>query len=199
MQDSFQPFAHFVRTKSAQPVERRIDHSTPFDGTTTSRASYQQWPIPPRHVRVKNDSASWAGGDTKSGMPQSTYRDMFREIKIPRGAGAAVGVQVVGGKFHEMIPRGTRAPATKRMTMTTTVDKQMSMDIVIILASDGQGRKGRNLGEFELDGIAPARAGVPQVVVTFAISSDQTLRVSAVDQQGQRTRALTVRERIQLG
>jgi len=199
MQDSYQPFAHVVPTKSAQPAERRIDPTTPFDGTTTSRASYQPWPLPPRHGRIKTKSSSWVGTETNSGMPNSTYRDMFREIAIPRGAGAALGVQVVGGKFHEMIARGTRPPVTKRVMMTTTNEKQTSMDIVIILASDQQGRKGRKLGEFELDGIAPARGGVPQVVVTFTLSGDHTLRVSAVDQQGQRARALTVRDRIQLG
>ena len=45
----------------------------------------------------------------------------------------------------------------------------------------------------------PARAGVPQVEVTFVLSNDQSLRVSAVDVQGQRTRALSVKEKVRLG
>ena len=58
---------------------------------------------------------------------------------------------------------------------------------------------GRILGEFELDGIAAARAGVPQIEVNFVLSNDNSLRVSAMDVQGNRHRALSVKERVRLG
>lgn len=198
MQDSFQPFMNFVPTRSAQPVEKRID-ATPFEGTTTSRSSFLAWPIPPKHGRKAPAMASaWMGGDNHQ-IPNSTYRDMFREIRIPAGAASALGVQVVGGKFFSVLPRGTRAPASKKVMMTTTMDKQSSMDIVVVLTSDDVGRKGRKVGEFELDGIAPARAGGAQVEVSFVLSNDNSLRVSAADLQGNRTRALSVKEKIRLG
>jgi hypothetical protein len=198
MQDSYQPFMNFVPTTSAQPVEKRLE-STPFEGTTTSRASFLAWPIPPRHQRTKTADMKWDGAGDKHQLPQSTYRDMFREIVIPRGSQSALGLQVVGGKFHMMINRGTIPPVTKKVTMTTTIDKQSSMDIVVVLTSDDTKRKGRVLGEFELDGIAPAKAGIPQVEIMFNLSNDNSLRVSALDKQGNRARALTVKDKVRLG
>lgn len=198
MQDSYLPISRFVPTKSAQPVERALEY-TPFDGTTTSRQAYQPWPLPPRHGRKKPAENTWMGGGDNMPFPNSTYRDMFREIRVPNPSAHAVGLQVVGGKFHEVLKKGTRAPCTKKMLMTTTTDRQTKVDIVVVLTSDDAQKKGRVLGEFELDGIAPSRAGVPQVEVTFVLSNDASLRVSANDVQGQRTRALSVKEKVRLG
>ena len=55
------------------------------------------------------------------------------------------------------------------------------------------------LGEFELDGIAPGRAGQAQIEVCFVLNNDQTMRVSANDVQGNRSRALSVKDRVRLG
>jgi len=197
MQDSFQPFLTFVRTQSAAPVEKTIE-PTVFDGTTTSRSSYLPWPMPANNRGKKPAEANpWMGGNDAP-FPNSTYRDMFREIKIPSGAMHQLGLQVVGGKFYPMLARGTKPPATKRVMMTTTMEKQTSLDVVVIITSDDQGKRGRKVGEFTLDGITPSRAGVPQVEVTFVLSNDNSLRVSALDKQGNRTRSLTVKEKIRL-
>ena len=188
-----------VKTTSAQPIEKKLEW-TPFEGTTTSRAAYQAWPIPPRHNRGKKpDNNPWSGAGEDGPFPNSTYRDMFRQITIPKMSFNAVGVQVVGGKFYTMLPRGTRPPATKKVMMTTTSDKQQSIDVVVVLTSDEHQKQGKVIGEFELDGIAPARAGVPQVEVTFVLSNDQSLRVSAIDLQGNRSRALSVKQKVRLG
>ena len=181
------------------PIEKKIEY-TPFEGTTTSRTSYQPWPLPPRHGRTKPaQSSPWMGAGGDAPFPNSTYRDMFREIKIPQRSTSAVGLQVVGGKFFPVLPRGTQAPMSKKVLMTTTTDKQNKVDIVVVLTSDEQSKKGKVIGEFELDGIGSARAGVPQVEVSFVLSNDNSLRVSANDVQGQRTRALSVKERVRLG
>lgn len=195
-QDSFQPFASFVRTQSAQPKEKRLDEF-PFEGTTTSRTSYQPWPVQPTIHRGKKpaENQSFMGGEQP--FPNSTYRDMFREIKIPSGAASQLGLQVVGGKFHPMIPRGTKPPASKKLMMTTASDKQTSLDVVVVVA-DEHGKRGKKVAEFEVDGIAPARAGVPQIEVTFVLSNDHSLRVSALDHQGNRSRSLTVKEKVRL-
>jgi len=197
-QDSYQPFMSFVRTKSAAPVEKPLDVTT-FDGTTTSRSSYLPWPMPANNRGKKPVEANpWHGGGQQGPFPNSTYRDMFREIKIPTGAMHQLGLQVVGGKFYPMLARGTKPPATEKVMMTTTMDKQSSLDVVVIITSDEQGKRGRKVGEFELDGITPSKAGVPQVEVSFVLSNDNSLRVSAVDNQGNRARSLTVKEKIRL-
>ena len=187
-----------VPSKSAAPVERALE-KTQFESTTTSRSSYQPWPVQPRKPSHKPKEAGWMGSIDTGPFPNSTYRDMFREISIPQMAKCAVGVQVVGGKFFPMIPRGTRPPVTKKVMMTTTSDRQTSLDVVVVLTSDEAMKKGKVIGEFELDGIPPGRAGVPQVEVTFVYSNDNSLRVSALDVQGNRTRALSVKERVRLG
>lgn len=189
----------FVRTKSAAPVEKPLDVTT-FDGTTTSRSSYLPWPMPANNRGKKplGGGNPWHDGGQQGPFPNSTYRDMFREIKIPTGAMHQLGLQVVGGKFYPMLARGTKPPATKKVMMTTTMDKQSSLDVVVIITSDEQGKRGRKVGEFELDGITPSKAGVPQVEVSFVLSNDNSLRVSAVDNQGNRARSLTVKEKIRL-
>ena len=75
----------------------------------------------------------------------------------------------------------------------------VASQVVIVITPDEQQRQGKVLGEFELDGITPSRAGVPQVEVSFVLSTDNSLRVSAVDLQGNRSRALSVKERVRLG
>ena len=197
MQDSFLPITHFVPSKSAAPVEKKLEYM-PFEGTTTMRQAYQPWPVQPRHGRAKPDgNQPWMGGGDSAPFPNSTYRDMFREIILPKSAKNAVGLQVSGGKFYPVLPKGSSAPTSKKVLMTTTSDKQTKVDIIVVLTSDD--KKGKVLGEFELDGITPSRAGVAQVEVTFTLSNDSSLRVSACDVQGQRTRALSVKERVRLG
>lgn len=198
MQDSYQPIpATATRVKSAAPVERPLD-KTVFEGTTTMRSAYQPWPVQPRHkTGKKTESNPWSGADPMP-FPNSTYRDMFREIVIPKGGRQAVGLQVAGGKFYTMLQRGTFPPAEKKVMMTTTTDKQGSLDIVVVISPDEANKRGKVVGEFTLDGIAPARAGIPQIQVCFVLSNDNSLRVSAVDIQGNRTRALSVQEKVRL-
>ena len=196
-QDSYQPIMGARPRDSAKPVETPVSQA-PFEGTTTSRTAYQRWAIPPRFVRKKPEPTnSYGWGD--SGFPSSTYRDTFREISIPPGGNAALGIQVVGGNFYTMMPKRTSAPANKKVMMTTTLDRQSSIDVVVILSETEQNRRGKVIGEFNLDGIAPAGKGVPQIEVTFNLDTGNVLRVTANDLQGGRSRALTVKDKVRLG
>ena len=196
MQDSFQPFRGNLASKSCAPREKVLEN-TPFDATTTSRAAYLKWPIAAKYQRKKPEQQTGFGTDTGP-FPSSTYRDQYREIKMPVGQVSALGLQVVGGKFFTMMTRGTTPPANKKCMMTTTLDGQTSMDIVVILSESEQNRKGKILGEFTLDGISPGPKGTPQVEVTFNYDTSNTLRVTANDLQGNRARALTVTEKVRL-
>jgi len=196
MQDSFQPVMGARPAISKKPQEKPYD-PMPFDGSTTSRTSYQKWPIPARFVREKpasTENYGWGEGQ----FPSSTYRDTFREVKLPSGGNRALGVQVVGGNFYAMMPCGTLPPANKKVMMTTTMDNQKSVDLVVILSDDEMLRKGKVIGEFNLDGIVPCSKGVPQIEVTFNLDTSNTLRVTANDLQGNRARALTVKDKVRL-
>ena len=201
-QDSYQPWGPGrIIAKSAQPVEKPVHNVHKFEGTTTMRASFQPWPIPARHGRIKPPENKFMGGEGADNMPfpQSTYRDMFREMKVMPMKKKSVGVQVVGGKFYTMLPMGTVPPAVKKVMMTTTTGRQASMDIVVVECKDNNQKAGQIIGEFTLDGIVPSAAGVPQIEVSFVYSNDYSLRVSANDLQGNRTRALSVKNKIYLG
>jgi hypothetical protein len=197
MQDSYQPIRHFRPTQSCAPAEKPIEW-TPFDGTTTSRAAFLPWPVQARMVHKRAEPQHTFSGSDGT-FPSSTYRDMFRELKVPKSNNHALGIQVVGGKFYTMMPRGTAPPATKKVMMTTTQDNQGSVDIVCVLSDDERKTKGKVLGEFTLDGIVPSRKGVPQIEITYNLDTQNMLRVTANDLQGNRTRALTVQEKVRLG
>ena len=195
MQDSYQQIRGFRPTVSAQPKEKPLEYM-PFDGTTTSRAAYQPWPVQPRHQRkVPAPQVTMSNNEP---FPSTTYRDMFREVRLPPMATSSLGLQVVGGKFHVVMPRGTAPPAKKTIMMTTTLDNQSSVDIVAVLSQSEQNRNGKIVGEFTFDGISPSPKGIPQIEVTFNLDVSNNLRVSAVDLAGNRVRALTVQEKVRL-
>jgi len=193
-QDAFP--AHMpVMTRSCKPKENSFE-SFAFEGTSTSRAAFLQWPIPPKYVRTIPDVKTAFAREEP--FPNSTYRDMFREIKLPKNNPHALGLQVVGGNFFTVMQRGTVPPATKKVMMTTVQDAQNSVDIVVILSTADGNRKGKVLGEFTLEGIGSAGKGVPQIEVTLNLDTQNVLRVTAFDVQGNRARALTVTDKVRL-
>ena len=194
-QDAYPAPVMPVRTKSCRPSEKPL-HPMPFDGTTTSRAAFLEWPMPPKfHRKVPEIQTAYKSEEP---FPNSTYRDMFREVRVPMNNPCALGLQVVGGNFFMMMPRGTTPPCVKKAMMTTVIDSQPSVDIVVVLSESEQNRKGKIFGEFTLDGIAPTAKGVPQIEVTLNLDTSNMLRVTANDLAGNRARALTVTERVRL-
>ena len=194
-QDAYPAHTFAVRTQSCKPVEKAYD-PLPFEGTSTSRQSFLQWPIAPKFQR-KAEVVSTAF-HLNEPFPNSTYRDMFREVKVPLNKPCALGLQAAGGTFYQMMARGTVPPATKKAVMTTTLDNQTSVDIVVVLSENEKNSHGKVLGDFTLDGIQPAPKGVPQIQVTLNLDTANMLRVTAHDVQGNRARALTVTERVRL-
>ncbi len=193
-QDAY-PAHMAVMTRSCKPTEKVLD-PMPFDGTTTSRAAFLQWPMPPKYERKVPEVAT--AFQLNEPFPSSTYRDMFREIKVPMKHPCALGLQVVGGNFYQMMARGTVPPCAKKAMMTTVLDNQPSVDIVVVLSETEKNSRGKVLGEFTLDGIQPTAKGVPQVEVTLNLDTNNMLRVTAHDVQGNRARALTVTEKVRL-
>ena len=193
-QDAYQPHMA-VRTVSCRPDERPLD-PLPFECETTSRAAFRQWPVQARYQRPQQERSSMSESHEPFGT--STYRDTYREMRMPRGSACALGIQVVNGAFYTMMSRGTQAPCSRKALMTTVLDNQTSVDIVVILSESEQHRKGQVLGEFTLDGISKAPKGVPQIEVALHLDTNDMLRVTATDVQGNRSRALSIKERVKL-
>ena len=93
----------------------------------------------------------------------------------------SLGVETLGGVTSKLIARNTTVPTTKSETFSTAADGQTSVDIHVLQGEREFARDNKSLGNFRLDGIPPAPRGVPQVEVTFDLSADGILSVSAKD------------------
>jgi len=93
----------------------------------------------------------------------------------------SLGVETYGGVMTKLIERNTTVPASKKETFSTASDNQPSVQIVVLQGEREFARDNRELGKFELSGIAPAPRGVPQIEVEFAIDANGILTVTAAD------------------
>ena len=93
----------------------------------------------------------------------------------------SLGVETLGGVMTKLIERNTTIPAKKSQIFTTPADNQTSVEVHVLQGEREMARDNKTLGMFSLDGIAPARRGVPQIEVTFDIDANGIVNVSAKD------------------
>ena len=93
----------------------------------------------------------------------------------------SLGIETMGGVMTKLIERNTTIPAKKSQTFTTAADNQTSVEVHVLQGEREMAQYNKTLGRFNLDGIAPARRGVPQVEVTFDIDANGIVNVSAKD------------------
>ena len=87
----------------------------------------------------------------------------------------------MGGVMTKLIERNTTIPVKKSQTFTTAADNQTSVEVHVLQGEREMAQYNKTLGRFNLDGIAPARRGVPQIEVTFDIDANGIVNVSAKD------------------
>ncbi len=93
----------------------------------------------------------------------------------------SLGIMVAGGYFHRLIERNTTVPTSKGHVFTTIRDDQTSVKILVFQGESERAQENEMLGEFVLSGLRKARRGEVEVEVTFAISADGIVNVSAKD------------------
>ncbi len=93
----------------------------------------------------------------------------------------SLGIETLGGVATKLIERNTTIPANKKQVFSTAADNQTAVDIVIVQGEREFARDNKLLGQFRLDGIAPAPKGVPQIEVAFDIDANGIVNVSAKD------------------
>ena len=93
----------------------------------------------------------------------------------------SLGIETVGGVFTKLVEANTTIPVTKTETFTTAADNQPSVEVKVLQGERPMSKDNKQLGIFHLDGIVPARKGVPQIEVKFDIDANGILSVSAKD------------------
>ncbi len=93
----------------------------------------------------------------------------------------SLGIETMGGVMTKLIDRNTTIPVKKSQTFTTAADNQTSVEVHVLQGEREMAQYNKTLGKFHLDGIAPARRGVPQIEVTFDIDANGIVNVSAKD------------------
>jgi molecular chaperone DnaK len=105
----------------------------------------------------------------------------------------SLGIETMGGIFAKLIQKNTTIPTKASQTFSTAEDNQPAVDIKV-----GQGERelfqfNKLLGEFKLDGIAPARRGIPQIEVTFDIDANGIMKISAKDKGTGKENKITIK------
>lgn len=185
-----------IQASIGQPSTRE----TKFTGTTTTREGYQ-WPTLVAGPKASPQRSAYTGSSPFDGNTE--YRARYGKLTLPEGMAASLGVQVatkaykaggVGGQFEMMIPQGANAPTTVVKHFTTVKDDQSQTAIVVIAKREGMAH-GVELGTFTMENIKAAPVGHPKVEVTYRLSDEKTLHVSALYRQGNRVKALTFHEK----
>ena len=103
-----------------------------------------------------------------------------------------LGIEVNGNMMGKLIEANTTIPAKKSQVFTTAVDNQPAVSIVVLQGERPMSKDNKQIGMFNLDGIAPAPRGIPQIEVTFDIDANGTLTVSAKDLGTQKEQHITI-------
>jgi len=104
----------------------------------------------------------------------------------------SLGIETLGGVMTKLIERNTTIPTSKSQIFSTAQDNQPAVDINVLQGERPMARDNKSLGTFKLDGIAPARRGVPQIEVTFDIDVNGIVHVSAKDKGTGKEQSITI-------
>ncbi|MDR1794186.1 MAG: molecular chaperone DnaK [Erysipelotrichaceae bacterium] len=104
----------------------------------------------------------------------------------------SLGIETMGGVMTVLIPRNQTIPTSKSQIFSTAADNQPAVDIHVLQGERPMANDNKTLGTFILDGIAPARRGVPQIEVTFDIDVNGIVQVSAIDKGTNKKQSITI-------
>ena len=110
----------------------------------------------------------------------------------------SLGIDTMGGIMATIVEANTTIPCSKSQIFTTAVDNQPAVTIVIAQGNRPMTKDNKQIGLFNLEGIAPAKRGVPQIEVTFDIDANGILSVSAVDKGTGKEQKITIESKSSL-
>ncbi|MCU0522048.1 MAG: molecular chaperone DnaK [Anaerolineae bacterium] len=140
------------------------------------------------HKGVNPDEVVSVGAAIQGGVLAGDVTDILLLDVTP----LSLGVETLGGRMTNLIPRNTTVPVKKSETFTTAESNQTAVDIKVYQGERPMASYNMLLGQFRLDGIPPAPRGVPQIEVTFDIDANGILNVVAKDKATAREQHITI-------
>ncbi|MBR0247565.1 MAG: Hsp70 family protein, partial [Synergistaceae bacterium] len=137
---------------------------------------------------INPDECVAAGAAIQGAILKGDHKDIVLVDVTP----LTLGIETLGGVMTKMIERNTAIPAQASQIFTTAADNQPQVEIAVFQGERPMARDNVQLGQFTLDGIAPAPRGIPQIEVTFNIDTNGILNVSAKDKGTGKEQKITI-------
>ena len=140
------------------------------------------------HRGVNPDEVVASGAAIQAGVLTGDVKDVLLLDVTP----LSLGIETLGGVFTRLIDRNTTIPSKKSQVFSTAEDNQSAVTISVFQGEREMAQDNKPLGQFNLEGIAPARRGVPQIEVTFDIDANGIVSVSAKDKATGKEQKITI-------
>ena len=140
------------------------------------------------HRGVNPDEVVASGAAIQAGVLTGDVKDVLLLDVTP----LSLGIETLGGVFTRLIDRNTTIPSKKSQVFSTAEDNQSAVTISVFQGEREMAQDNKPLGQFNLEGIAPARRGIPQIEVTFDIDANGIVNVSAKDKATGKEQKITI-------
>lgn len=197
----FQEMTRHLMDRTEGPVKRALSDAkmTPKDidevllvgGSTRMPAVYdsvKRLMSKEPNRSVNPDEAVAIGAAIQGGVLAGDVRDILLLDVTP----LSLGIETLGNVMTVLIPRNTTIPTTKSQVFSTAEDNQPAVDIGVYQGERPMARDNKLLANFKLEGIKPARRGMPQIEVTFDIDVNGIVHVKAKDKETNREQSVTI-------
>ena len=140
------------------------------------------------HKGINPDECVAVGAAIQGGVLGGDVKDVLLLDVTP----LSLGIETFGGVFTKLIERNTTIPAKRSQIFSTAADGQTSVEVHVLQGEREMAADNKTIGRFNLDGIAPAPRGVPQIEVTFDIDANGIVKVSAIDKGTGKEQNITI-------